>query len=109
MVRLQTQNSVSNLLGNPNLKPELHKSGRLGIEAQFLDNRIGLDVSFYDKTSEDLIINLPLDPATGFTSTTTNGAVVVNKGIEAALNLTPVRGQIEWNMTLNYTKKQTSC
>ncbi len=99
-------NSVSNVLGNPNLKPELHKEWELGLEAQFLDNRIGLDLSLYDKTSEDLIINLPLDPATGFTSTTTNGAVVSNKGIEAALNLTPVRGQIEWNMTLNYTKNK---
>lgn len=99
-------NSVSNLLGNSNLRPELHKEWELGIEAQFLDNRIGLDVSIYDKTSEDLIINLPLDPATGFTSTTTNGATVVNKGIEAALNLTPVRGQVEWNMTLNFTRNR---
>lgn len=104
--QITNTNSVSNLLGNSNLRPELHKEWELGIEAQFLDNRIGLDVSIYDKTSEDLIINLPLDPATGFTSTTTNGATVVNKGIEAALNLTPVRGQIEWNMTLNFTRNR---
>jgi TonB-linked SusC/RagA family outer membrane protein len=99
-------NSVSNLLGNPDLKPELHSELEFGLEARFLDNRIGIDVSVYDKTSKDLIINLPLDPSTGFTSTTTNGATVNNSGIEAALNLTPVRGEFEWNMTLNYTRNR---
>ncbi|MCO6359609.1 SusC/RagA family TonB-linked outer membrane protein [Roseivirga pacifica] len=99
-------NAVSNFLGNPNLKPETHKEWELGIEAQFLNNRVGIDVSLYNKTSEDLIINLPLDPSTGYTSTSTNGATVTNKGIEAALNLTPVRGEIEWNLTLNYTRNR---
>ena len=97
-------NTLSNNLGNRNLTPELHGEIEGGIEARFLDNRVGLDLSAYRRRSTDLIIDLPLDPSTGFTTTTTNGAVVINEGIEAALNITPVRGDFTWDFTLNYTK-----
>lgn len=102
--RVLATNSLSNNLGNRNLKPELHGELEGGIEARFLDNRIGVDLSLYRKESRDLIIGLSLDPATGFTSTTTNGATVVNEGVELALNFTPIRGDFTWDFTLNYTK-----
>jgi hypothetical protein len=52
-----------------------------------------------------LIINLPLDPATGYTSTTVNAAEVENKGIELGLDITPViAGDFRWDVTLNYTR-----
>jgi len=97
-------NTLSNSLGNQNLMPELHSELEAGLEANFLDNRIGVDLSLYRKTSSDLIINLNLDPATGFTNTTVNGAEVVNEGIELGLNFTPIRGEFTWDFTLNYTK-----
>ena len=97
-------NSVSDQLGNRNLTPEKHEEVEFGIEAKFLENRIGLDLSLYDKNSTDLIINLDLDPATGFTNTTVNAAEVENKGIELALNFVPVRGDIIVDITVNYTK-----
>ncbi|MCB0656054.1 MAG: SusC/RagA family TonB-linked outer membrane protein [Saprospiraceae bacterium] len=97
-------NSVSDRLGNKNLKPELHKELEGGVEARLLRDRIGIDLSLYNKTSNDLIIDLNLDPATGFTNTTLNAAGLTNKGVELGLNLTPVRGKVTWDMTLNYTK-----
>lgn len=97
-------NSLSNNLGNRNLAPELHSELEGGVEARFLDNRVGVDLSLYRKESTDLIIDLDLDPATGFTETTTNGATVINEGVELALNFTPVRGEFTWDFTLNYTK-----
>ncbi|HLF62405.1 MAG TPA: SusC/RagA family TonB-linked outer membrane protein [Saprospiraceae bacterium] len=84
-------NSVSDVFGNPNLTPELHKEIEFGVEAKFFDNRIGIDLSLYDKNSTDLIIPLDLDPSTGGTLTTVNAAEVSNRGIELGVNLTPVR------------------
>lgn len=101
-------NSVSNVLGNPNLEPERHSELELGIEARFLENRVGVDLSLYDKRSKDLIINLPLDPTTGFTSTTTNAAEISNKGIELGLNINPIRGEFNWDFTLNYTQNENT-
>ena len=98
-------NAVSSFLGNRNLQNELFVEYEGGVEARFLNNRIGLDLSLYNKTSQDLIINLPLDPATGFTSTTVNAAEVENRGIELGLDITPiVAGDFSWDLTLNYTK-----
>lgn len=98
-------NSVANFLGNRNLQRELFVEYEGGLEARLFQNRIGIDLSIYQKTSQDLIINLPLDPATGYTSTTVNAAEVENKGIELGLNITPViAGDFRWDVTLNYTK-----
>ena len=100
-------NSVSNRLGNPNLMRELHKELEGGVEARFLQNRVGIDLSLYDRNSTDLIIDLDLDPATGFTNTTVNAAEVQNKGIELGLNFTPIATStdgFQWDITLNYTK-----
>ncbi len=98
-------NSLSNRLGNANLQPELHKELEGGVEAKFLNNRVGIDLSLYDRQSSDLIIDLSLDPATGFTNTTVNAAELSNKGVELGLNLTPLKGRnFSWDITLNYTR-----
>jgi len=102
-------NGVSSNLGNRNLQAELFVELEGGVEARFLNNRIGLDLSLYNKTSKDLIISLPLDPATGFTSTTVNAAEVQNKGIELGLDITPlILGDFSWDLTVNYTKNISS-
>jgi len=97
-------NSVSNRLGNPNLTRELHVEVEGGVEARFLQNRVGLDFSIFNRNSSDLIIDLNLDPATGFTNTTVNAAELENRGIELGLNITPVAGEFQWDITLNYTR-----
>jgi TonB-linked SusC/RagA family outer membrane protein len=98
-------NSVSNVLGNPNLKPELHNELEFGIESTIKGGLIGIDLNLYNKLSKDLIITLPLDPSTGYDFTTVNGASIRNKGIELALNINPLRrGNIKWNNTFNFTR-----
>lgn len=99
-------NSVSNRLGNPNLQAEKVRELEVGVEARFWANRIGLDLSLYDKTSDDLLIDLSLDPSTGFTVTTVNAASVSNRGIELGLNLNPFKGAFGWNSQLNFTKNE---
>jgi len=101
-------NSVSNRLGNPNLKQERHREIELGLEARFIENRIGIDLSLYTKRSDDLIIDLDLDPATGFTNTTVNAAAITNKGVELGLNITPVRGKVQWDANFNITHNKST-
>ena len=99
-------NSVANRLGNRNLRAESVSEAEFGVEARFWDNRIGLDLSVYNKQSNDLIIDLDLDPATGFDVTSINGAEVSNKGIELGLNVTPIRGEVYWNIGINFTRNR---
>jgi len=98
-------NSISNRLGNPNLEAERIKELEFGVEANLLKNRIRVDLSLYDKTSDDLILDANLDPSTGSTITTINAASVSNRGIELGLTLTPfVSGNFNWEFTTNFTK-----
>ena len=102
------RNTASNRLGNAVLEPETHAEFELGTELKFWDNRIGADLSYYNKQSRDLIIGLSLDPATGFTTTTVNGADLENKGVEFALNLNPVRNPVNVQLDLNYTRNRNN-
>lgn len=98
-------NTVDNRFGNPDLEPERHTELELGIEGKFLQRRVGLDLSLYRKESQDLIIDLELDPSTGFSQSTINSAKMENNGVEVSLNLIPiVTENAQWSLTGNFTK-----
>jgi outer membrane receptor protein involved in Fe transport len=98
--------SINNTLGNPNLSPELHTELEFGLEGRFLNDRVGIDLSYYNKKSTDLILTLNMDPATGYTNTEVNGAEITNRGWEVQLNLVPVRGAFTWEISPNFTRNR---
>lgn len=93
-------NTVDNNFGNLDLKPETHSEIEVGVEGRFFNNRIGLDLSVYQKNSNDLIIALPLDPSTGYENTTINAASIENQGIELGLDITPIQTK-DFALTIN--------
>ena len=99
-------NSVNDRLGNPALTPERHTEIEFGLEARFFQSRVGIDLSLYDKQSTDLIIDLDLDPATGYTNTTVNAAELENTGIELGLDFIPIKGEFQWDFRINYTRNR---
>ncbi len=103
-----TTTSIPNFLPNPDLKPELSKELELGIEARFLDNRVGFDFTYYSRDTEDQIIQRPLAPETGYTSTFTNIGNVLNKGFEIGFDITPVRTKdFEFKISGNFTQNES--
>ncbi len=97
--------SVSSILANPTLGPELLTEVEGGIEAQLLENKLKLNLSLYQRQSERLQLPISLDPSTGYLSTTVNAGQITNKGIEASVTVTPIRTS-DWtlDLTANYTK-----
>jgi len=57
-----------------------------GIDVSFLRGRIGLSLDYYIRTSEDLLIGLPVPSVTGFDRVVANKGAVENKGVELELN-----------------------
>jgi TonB-linked SusC/RagA family outer membrane protein len=73
--------------GNPELKPERSMETELGFDAGFLGERIGLEVTHYNKRTDDLLIAVPLPPSLGLTTTQfKNLGTVSNKGWEYVVN-----------------------
>ena len=98
-------NSVDDNLGNLELGPERHDELELGLDVRMFQNRVGVDLSLYDKQSTDLIFPVDLDPATGFRETTINVAEVSNRGVELGVNFTPVRTtDWTWSLNANFTR-----
>jgi len=63
---------INNTIGNPNLKPIFTNEAEVGAEARFLKDRIGLDVSLYNKNTNGQIFAVPIAPSTGYTNLVEN-------------------------------------
>lgn len=89
--------------GNPDLKPERGQEIELGFDAGLLNERVGIDFTFYNKTTSDMLVFVPVKPSTGFpTSRLTNLGEVSNRGIELALSATLLqREQALWDSRLS--------
>ena len=95
-----------NSFGNPNLKPERGKEIELGFETE-LFNRLSLDVTYFNKKTDDEILNQPVAPSSGFTGNQfVNLGRVDNHGIEIqgtlrALQMRNVSWDIGGNVSTN--------
>ncbi len=97
--------SVPNTLPNPDLKPEITSEYEFGTELKVLNNRLGLNLSYYNRRTRNQIIPLSRSAATGATYKYVNAGLLENKGIELSLNASPVSMEnFKWDITLNWAK-----
>ena len=89
--------------GNPNLKPEKGEEIELGFDVGMLEDRLGVDFTFYNKTTSDMLQSISVPPSSGFISSQlTNLGTVRNRGMELSLFGSPVvRRNISWDTRLN--------
>lgn len=97
---------------NSNLKWETTVSGNIGIDASFLQDRIGITLEYYQKKTLDLLLNVPVDVAKyGVSSQLQNVGNVENNGFEISVDFTPVRNKhLLWNIqgNMGYNKNKVT-
>ena len=93
-------------LNNATLKPEFTTEVEVGTELQFFNNRINIDLAYFNRKSTDLIVPRRIAASTGFFNEFINAGRIDNKGIELALTLVPVRlsNGFEWTSTAAFTR-----
>ncbi|CAN5277872.1 TonB-dependent receptor [soil metagenome] len=94
--------------GNAQLKPEQSAEHEFGLDASFFNDRVGLEVSRYDKTTQNALVSRVLAPSLGVTRTRfENLGEMNNKGWETLLraNLIDTR-PVKWEGTLTYSTNQ---
>jgi hypothetical protein len=100
--------SIHNRLPNTDLKPEMTTEYEVGLSGSFWDNRVSLDVAYYNKQTKNQIIAATLPPETGYTSETKNVGRIDNKGVELMLEVTPVRTKDwEWSVGGTFSKNKS--
>lgn len=98
--------SAKDFIANGNLKNESINSWELGLELKALDNRIGVDVAYYQKNAKDQILKVAIPVSSGYKYKLINAGNIENKGWEIALNATPLRTEsgFVWDTQLNWSK-----
>ncbi|HEY0931804.1 MAG TPA: SusC/RagA family TonB-linked outer membrane protein [Gemmatimonas sp.] len=86
--------------GNTDLKPERGTEFETGIDAGFLNNRISLELTYFNKKTTDLIIARPIPPSLGYNANPlANLGGVLNAGTEVAVNVQAINApNFRWDL-----------
>ncbi|KYP15747.1 SusC/RagA family TonB-linked outer membrane protein [Flavihumibacter sp. CACIAM 22H1] len=100
---------LSTQTGDPNLRPEFTTSYEGGLELKFLQNRLGLDFTYYNNTSKDLIIPVKVPVTSGYDQIYLNSGSVRNRGVEISISGTPVQTRdFSWDIRANFTSNKNT-
>jgi TonB-linked SusC/RagA family outer membrane protein len=87
---------------NKNLRPLRIKEAEVGVELKLFQNKVGFDLTYYHKITEDQILAAQISDASSYTSKLINVGQSKNQGIEAMLNFSPVRtNDFQWDVSAN--------
>ncbi len=93
---------------NANLRPMRVSEKEIGLELKVFNNRLGLDLTYYDKLSSDQILQAQTSDASGYLSQLINVGKGRNRGLEMMVNITPVqRNSFAWNLSFNAAYNNT--
>jgi TonB-linked SusC/RagA family outer membrane protein len=99
--------SVPTILHNVNFKPEISTNYEAGLDIRLFKNRLNLDLTVYSNLTKNQILDVPLDPTTGYSRAVLNAGSVRNQGIEVVLNANPIKTKnFSWNTILTWSKNQ---
>jgi hypothetical protein len=96
-------------VGNPELSPERSSEFEAGFEAGLLDDRFGVNFSFYTQNTKDAILLRALAPSGGFPGAQyVNVGELANRGLELQLNAQLVQSDaVRWDMGVGISKNES--
>lgn len=93
---------LGNTIPNPGLLPMSVSEAEIGLELRLFNERVGIDVAAYQKTTTDQIVQAQVSDASGYIDTRINSGESRNRGVELMVNLVPVEtANFSWNFTFN--------
>lgn len=98
----------SNVIRNPNLKPEIVSSFEVGTDLRFFGGRLGLDFTYYNMNSRNQILQIDVDRTSGYGKTVINAGEIQNRGVELMLTGTPIElsNGLRWDVNLNWARNR---
>ena len=96
--------SVPLAIGNPELKWERTLSKNVGLDLTLFKNRWDLTLDAYQKTTDNLLLDVSLAPSIGAVTARQNVGEVENNGIEFQTRVVPIQTKdLQWSLSLNYS------
>ena len=92
--------TVPNNLVDPNLQGATNVEKEVGLEMRFLKNRVGFNVTYWDRTNKNFPVNVTVTGATGFGTVSKNAGELAKKGWDVTAFIKPVRTKnFEWDLS----------
>lgn len=92
-------------LFDPTVRSELISSWEAGAEVRFFNNRLGFDFAWYKSNARRQLMNLPMDPMSGYEKKKINAGDIQNTGVELMVNARPIEmNGFSWDLMLNFSK-----
>lgn len=99
---LTTNAALITVVPNQDLRPLTSTTYEGGIEAGFLDNRLGFDLTLYNRKTTDDIVQSNIALSSGYTAALLNVGELSNKGVELLVTGTPMKKvSFEWDISYN--------
>lgn len=99
--------SNSDLLVNPELRPERTSAIEVGLDLELLKSRLGFSIDYYQNTTRDQILRADISNASGATSKLINAGKIQSSGIEILATAVPVKTKkFTWNTMINWQTNQ---
>jgi TonB-dependent SusC/RagA subfamily outer membrane receptor len=103
--RVGVVNSLA--LGNDALRPERQREFEFGADMGFLDDRLNLEATAYNKKVTDALLSRPLPTSSGYSSILDNIGEISNRGIELLLRSDNIdRPSFRWGSTITYSRNR---
>ncbi|MBD0400599.1 TonB-dependent receptor [Flammeovirga sp. EKP202] len=97
-----TNGAAQTNMPNQNLRWETTHELNIGLDVGLWQSRVNIVTDIYRKWTEDLLVETPLDPTTGFSSVLENNGSLMNTGIEFTISATAIdRKNFSWNTSFN--------
>lgn len=99
--KTNTQGAYPSRLSNKNIKWETSEQTNIGLDALFLQSRLGMNFDFYVKTTKDWLVKAPILATAGADAPYINGGDVKNTGFELAVSWRDKIGDVNYNVSAN--------
>ena len=105
LYNFQPAAGYTNTITNENLKPSFSTAWETGLDVKLWQNRLGLDVTYFESLDGKGIYNLPISEISGYTSALVNGIKTKRKGWEVVLKGTPISNPqgFSWDVLVNWS------
>jgi TonB-linked SusC/RagA family outer membrane protein len=105
-----TTASRNEILFDPTVKNELIKSYEAGAELRLFKSRVGIDFAIYKSNATNQLLNLPMDPLSGYKFVKINSGDIQNTGMEITLDgrILESENGLNWNMGVNFSRNNNT-
>ncbi|MEG2278040.1 MAG: SusC/RagA family TonB-linked outer membrane protein [Odoribacter sp.] len=94
-----------NSLGNPDLEWQKTKDRNVGMDLTFLGNRVGINIDYYNKLTDPLLVSIGVPSSVGVTTVMTNMGQQISQGWNGTLTISPIyrpQDRLIWSIRYNF-------